>query len=127
MWKHHPKHIQFKLVVDDFRVKYDEKQDAQYLIEVLREHYKEVSVDWEGELFCGIKLNWDYKHRTVDLSMTGYIAKILQQFIHPTEKIPAHQHHQHVHPQYGTKVQLTEPEDKTPLLQPKDITKLQKS
>ena len=57
--------------------------------------------------------------------MTGYIAKILQQFIHPTEKKPAHQHHQHVHPQYGTKVQLTEPEDKTLFLQPKDIKKLQ--
>ena len=57
--------------------------------------------------------------------MPGYIAKILQRFLHPTPKRPEHQPHQYVQPQYGTKVQLTESEDKTHLLQPKDITKLQ--
>ena len=57
--------------------------------------------------------------------MPGYMAKILQKFLHPTPKIPEHQTHQLVQPQYGTKVQFTEPEDKTPLFQPKDITKLQ--
>ena len=54
------------------------------------------------------------------------MAKLLQQFFHPTPKRPEHQPHQHAQPQYGTKVQFTEPEDKRPLLQPKDITKLQK-
>ena len=53
------------------------------------------------------------------------MAKLLQQFLHTTPKIPENQTHQHVQPQYGTKVQFTEPEDKTLFLQPKDIKKLQ--
>ena len=76
-------------------------------------------------MFCGIKLEWDYQNRTVDLSMPGYITKLLQHFLHPIPKKPDHQPHYHVHPKYGTKVQLTEPREKTPLLQPEDITKLQ--
>ena len=57
--------------------------------------------------------------------MPGYMDKIIQWFLHLTNKIPKHQPHQHVQPQYVTKVQFTEPENKTPLLQPKDFTKLQ--
>ena len=61
----------------------------------------------------------------VDLSMPGYITKLLQRFLHPIFKKPEHQPHCNVHLQYGTKVQLTDPEDKTTLLQPDNITKLQ--
>ena len=53
------------------------------------------------------------------------MAKRFQRFLHPTPKRPYHQPYQHVQTQYGTKVQFTEPKDKTPLLQPKDIAKLQ--
>ena len=55
------------------------------------------------------------------------MAKNLQRFIHTTPKRPEHKPHQHVQPKYGSKAKFTEPEDKTPLLQPKDITKLQKT
>ena len=58
-------------------------------------------------------------------SMPGYITKLLQHFLHPIPKKPENRPHYHVQPQYGTKVQLTDPRDKTPLLQPDDITKLQ--
>ena len=91
----------------------------------MENNYEAVSVDWEGGLFCGIKLEWDYQNRTVDLSMPGYITKLLQHFLHPIPKKPENRPHYHVQPQYGTKVQLTDPRDKTPLLQPDDITKLQ--
>ena len=58
--------------------------------------------------------------------MPGYITKLLQRFLHLIPKKPEHQPHCHVQPQYVSKVLLTEPRDKTPLLQPDDITKLQK-
>ena len=58
--------------------------------------------------------------------MPEYITKLLQRFLHPIPKKPEHQPNCHVQPQYVTKVQLTDPIDKTPLLQPEDITKLQK-
>ena len=78
--KHHTKPIQFALVVDDFGIKYKNKQDAQDLINALEINYEAVSVDWDGELFWGIKLEWDYQNRTVDLSMPGYITKLIQRF-----------------------------------------------
>ena len=58
--------------------------------------------------------------------MPGYITKLLQRFLHSIPKKPEHQPHCHVQPQYGSKVQLKYPREKTPLLQPDDITKLHK-
>ena len=124
LWKHHANPIQSTLVVDKFGIKYEKKQDAQDIINALGEHYEAVSVDWDGELLCGIKLEWDYQNRTVDLSMPGYITKLLQHFLHPTPNKPYHQPHSHVQPQYGMEVHLTKTEAETPLLQPNDITKL---
>ena len=54
--KHHTKPIQFALVVEYFGIEYKNKQDAQDLINALEINYESVSVDWDGELFCGIKL-----------------------------------------------------------------------
>ena len=96
LWKHHIKPIQFALLVDNFGMKYKNKRDAQDLINALESNYEAVSVDWDGELFCGIKLEWDYQHQTVDLSMPGYITKILQRFLHPKPKEPEHQPHCHL-------------------------------
>ena len=62
----------------------------------------------------------------MDLSIPGYITKLLQRVSYPIAKKPEHQPHCHVQPQYGTEVQLIDPRKKTPLLQPEDITKLQK-
>ena len=90
----------------------------------MEKKWEAVSVDWYGELFCGIKLKWDYQNQTVDLSMPVYTTQLLQHFLHPTPKKPEHQPHCHVHPQYGTKLQLTDLGYRTPLLQPDDITKL---
>jgi endonuclease I len=64
--------ILFSLVVDDFGIKYVGKQHADHLIQAIEQHYKS-SKDWEGQLYCGITLKWDYQCHTVDLSMPGYI------------------------------------------------------
>ena len=66
----------FILIVDDFGVKYVGEQHAQHLIEAIREEYT-VEVDWAGELYCGIKLAWDYKNRFVDILMPTYVGKQL--------------------------------------------------
>jgi hypothetical protein len=48
-----------------------------HLKEALEEHYT-VAVDWEGTLFCGVKLTWDYINRHVETHMPGYIPKALR-------------------------------------------------
>jgi hypothetical protein len=59
LWKHETRPISFTLVVDDFGVKYINKEDAQHLERVLQMHYS-VTCDWEGSLYCGISIKWDY-------------------------------------------------------------------
>ena len=55
----------------------------------LKEHY-ELSIDYKGELYCGITLKWNYEKRYVDISMTGYVKKQLLKYKHPKPKKTAH-------------------------------------
>ena len=48
LWKHHTNPIQFALVVDNVCIKYENKKDAQDLINALERNYEPVSVDWDG-------------------------------------------------------------------------------
>jgi hypothetical protein len=91
LWLHITKPIQFALVVDDFGIEYENRKDAEDLIQILKKHYEAVSEDWDGGLFCGITLGWNYDNKTVDLSMPGYIARVLLKFQHQP---PTHQEHQ---------------------------------
>jgi hypothetical protein len=107
----------FTLVVDDFGIKYVGKEHADYLLNALKQDY-EVTSYWTGKLYCGIKLDWDYKNQTMDLSMPGYIESALHKF---QRKEPAHPHHAPFPartPQYGSKVQLTPHQDTSPALTP---------
>ena len=115
LWRHRTRATVFALVVDDFGVKVQDKADALHLIAALKTYY-EITVDWDGKLFCGISLDWDYNKRTVDLSMPGYVQEALAEFQHPTPNKPEHQPHRHNPPQFGVKVQMTEPTDTTKAL-----------
>jgi hypothetical protein len=77
--------IQFTLVVDNFGIKYVGKEHANHLLSTLKEHYT-IDIDWEGKLYCGIILTWDYIKKHVDISMPGYIKKLLQRFQHELRK-----------------------------------------
>ena len=48
----------------------------------------EAAVDEKGAHYRGVKLDWDYEKRTLDISMPKYVHKILQHFQHD---IPARQ------------------------------------
>jgi hypothetical protein len=72
LWRHESRPITFTLVVDDFGMKYLGRKHVKHLIAMLKRKYELVE-DWKGDLYCGIKLNWDYQARTLDISMPGYI------------------------------------------------------
>jgi hypothetical protein len=61
LWLHNKKPTAFSLVVDDFAVKYVTKSDANHLRDALLQHY-EITTDWEGTVYSGITLDWDYKN-----------------------------------------------------------------
>ena len=78
LWKHISRPIQFTLVVDDFGVKYTQRQDTEHLLVILEKEFTAVSTYWDGDLYCGITLEWNYEERWLDISMPGYIKKVLQ-------------------------------------------------
>jgi hypothetical protein len=65
------------------------KDNANHLIQCLKKKY-EITKDWGGNLYCGIKLNWNYDDRTVDILMPRYIIKQLQKYKHAIPIKPQH-------------------------------------
>ena len=78
LFRHCTNDTTFCLIVDDFEVKYTSKQNAQHLIDHLNSQYK-TTVDWEGRVFCGMHLEWDYTSlpRSVELTIPNYVKRAL--------------------------------------------------
>jgi hypothetical protein len=85
----------------------------------------DISSDWKGGAYCGLKLDLDYINCTVDLSMPGYIKAALHKYQHPAPTRPEHAPHQWNPPVYGAKTQYVEDTQDGPALSPKDVTRLQ--
>jgi hypothetical protein len=117
LWQHDTKPVTFTLVVDYLGIKYPGKENADHLLNALKENY-EVTEDWAGNLYCGISLDWYYENKTVDLSMPRYIANTLHKFQHKQPERPQHAPYPARTPQYGYKVQLTQKVLNSPTLTP---------
>jgi hypothetical protein len=124
MWLHTTRPISFSLIVDDFAVKYVGKQHADHLWGALLRSY-ELTKDWEGKLYSGMTLKWDYRNRTCDISMPGYIANVISKFQHDTPKHPRHTPSRYGMPVYGAKSQFAT-QDETPPLKAKQCLNIQK-
>ncbi len=124
LWKHASRPISFTLVVDDFGVKYDNKADVDHLVSSIKKSYK-LTEDWTGNLYCGIKLDWDYVGRTVDISMPGYIAKKLQEYNHIKSKMVQNCPYTPAPKQFGSEAQQPLPPDSSPRLDKKGIRRVQ--
>ncbi len=64
------------VVVDDFGIKYVRNEHLHHLLRIHKGCY-ELEVDWDGTIYCGIKLKWYYNERYVIISMPIYVAKRL--------------------------------------------------
>ena len=50
-----------------------------------------MGVDWTGDLYCGIKLYWNYDNKiSVGISMKKYVLNALHEFQYPYPKRPQH-------------------------------------
>jgi hypothetical protein len=124
LWQHETRPTTFSLVVDDFGIKYMHKDDAKHLIQSLQAKYT-ITTDWDGTLYCGLRLEWNYLARTVKLSMPGYIESALTKFQQAPLTKPQHAPHEWIQPIYGKTTQAPTPDDTTPILDAKGITRLQ--
>jgi hypothetical protein len=75
LWLHKTRPISFTLVVDDFTVKYMGKHHAEHLRNLLLRTY-EPTTDCMVTVYFGMTLKWDYKNRTCDISIPGYVSNI---------------------------------------------------
>lgn len=111
-FKHKTRGTVFSLVVDNFGIKYTSQDNANHLISALEEK-NTITKDFEGKIFLGLHLDWNYSKRTVRITMPDYVKKALARFqhkfpTHPQHKFPTHPQHS-PHPRakikYGEKVQ----------------------
>jgi hypothetical protein len=124
IWLHKTRPITFSLVVDDFAVKYVGKKHADHFRNALLKTY-ELTTDWAATVYSGMTLKWDYKNRTCDISMPGYVSNVLSKFQHDAPKHPQHTPSRYVTPVYGAKTQY-ETKDETPPLTAKQCLTIQK-
>ena len=66
LWVHDNRHTVFSLVVDNFCVQYSSTDNTYHFLNALRSKYF-ITVDAEATVYIGIKLEWEYVHRTVTL------------------------------------------------------------
>jgi hypothetical protein len=84
-----------------------------------------ISSDRNGTAYCGLTLDWDYKNRTVDLYLPGYIKAALHKYQHPSLVLPEHAPRTWNSPTYGAKTQFVNETTPIPALSDKDVNKLQ--
>jgi hypothetical protein len=125
LWQHKWRPIMFTLVVDDFGFKYVGKEHADHLVASLKTKYKLVK-DWDGDLYCGIKLHWNYTARTLDISMPGYVQRQLLKYKHFISSCPQHCPYSPESKKYGPEAQSPLPIDTTRPLGDKEIKAVQK-
>jgi hypothetical protein len=124
LWLHKTRQISFSFIVDDFAVKYVGKQHTAHLRNALFKTY-ELTTDWAATVYSGMILKWDYKNRTCDISMHGYVSNVLSKFQHDAPKHPQHTPSRYVTPVYGAKTQYAT-KDETPPLMAKQCLTIQK-
>ena len=121
VFRHVTRNVTFSLVVDDFGIKYFNREDAEHLLQCLRLEYK-MTVNWKGDKYLGMQIDFAPDMRSVKLSLPGYIAKVLARFC-PDSTATASAPGVYVAPEYGAKVQYVA-QDKSPALDSPGVKRL---
>ena len=74
-----------------------------------------ITVDPDKKIFLELTLNWDYVKAHVDISMPGYIKKMLTYFQHVARCCAQHSPHEWQTPTYGQKTQYAKDDDSPPV------------
>jgi hypothetical protein len=115
LFTHKTRSIAFSLVVDDFGVKYEKKEDMNHLVKTLGDR-SPIKVDLKAEFYLGITIKWDYENRTAKLSMPDYVKEALLEFQHEdTHKVKFNSPSPYTPPVYGKKQQMAKVYETNPI------------
>ncbi len=107
LFKHVTRPIQFILVVDDFGIKSQPEDDLRHfhLVDHLAKKYRVTEGD--GDLFCGVRIKWDYLKCEAEIHMPGFCKKAQKWFNHVPKKVPEHSPHACAEIKYGKKAPIS--------------------
>jgi hypothetical protein len=126
LWRHRTKRTTFVLCVHDFGIKYFSKPDAMHLIDDALQADYDITIDWAGDLYCGLTLDWHYDAGYVEVSKPGYVPRALTKFNHPAPLRPQHAPHKWVEPAFGSRQpQRPNPDPTAPPLDKPSTTRIQ--
>ena len=112
-------------MVDDFTLKYIRDNNALHLINALKDKYEDVEVNWAGNKFYGINLQWDYTKRQCKLNLQGFIDRVRQRFNISPRKISQFALADYTQPVFGQKQQFVKETHLAKKLSPKEIKRIQ--
>lgn len=114
LFTHESRPIQFTLIVDDFAVKWVNREDFDHLLHSLETKYT-MTCDMDGKQYVGMHLQWNYDTREVICSMNQYIQDALSEL----EETKPKQHFKGPSKSpsinYGAKIQYIEDDTSAPL------------
>ncbi len=111
-------------MVDDFAVKYINREDANHLINTIRKNYR-MTVDEEATKYIGLTIQWDYTNRKVHTHMPGYLGKAYVRFNHEKPMKIQNSPHSNVLPNHGVKTQYATEGFDSPVLSKEDTKYIQ--
>ena len=94
LWRHITRPTLFTLCVNNFRIKYISQEDADHLINSIKQNYK-VSIDPPGTHYLGLTLNWNYKNPHINIFLPEYVHTSLK------NSYTFRQNHHSTHPTTG--------------------------
>jgi hypothetical protein len=80
LFVHQTNGVAFTLVVDDFLIKYKDREAVDHLLTVLRELYTITTEFGTTQKYVGITLHHNKSQRYIDMSIPGYVKKAIQRF-----------------------------------------------
>ena len=104
LFTHKTKEIAFSLVVDDFGVRYNKREDTEHLLKTIQDRYP-VKAEWDPTFYLGITLEFGYEERTCKMSMPEYVKQALIKF-HCEFSKTTHSSFPFKAPVYGRKIQM---------------------
>ena len=74
--EHKTRDITFLLVVDDFGVRYTNREDVEHLLKTIQDRYP-IKEDQDPTFYLGLTLEFYYDERTCNMLMPGYVKQAI--------------------------------------------------
>ena len=113
-------------MVENFCVQYCYTEDDDHFSNSLRAKYL-ITVVMDETVYIGIKLAWEYVHRTAILSMPSYVHKTLHRFHHILRGSKDYSPHTCAPIQYGQNIQYADPLETAEYLSNKETNLVQQA